>query len=168
MNHYKIRLFQEADIELVVSIYSLYPSEKYPNEPELARKTLKDFVAKKESIIKGDRTIFVCESLGEGEPEIVGVAVFRTPNPEALLLPFVKTNKPVMLLSLFVKYKKRGIGKALLKEVEKETKNRSYTEIIVPSHTRWQESWTFYDRMSYERVGQIDMDGLVQVWRKEL
>ena len=102
---------------------------------------------------------------GEG---VIGVCVFRAPHEK--LLPFTTTAKPLELYSLYGKERRSGVGKLLVQEMMKEAEAQVYTEIVVASADRWQQSWGFYDAVGFTRVGQInEINGeLLQIWTKQL
>ncbi len=103
----------------------------------------------------------------EGE-EVIGVCVFRAPHEK--LLPFTTTAKPLELYSLYAKARRGGAGKMLVQEMIKQAQAQGYTEIVVASADRWQQSWGFYDAVGFTRVGQINEPNgeLLQIWTKQL
>ncbi len=101
----------------------------------------------------------------EGE-EVIGVCVFLAPHEK--LLPFTTTAKPLELYSLYAKARRSGAGKVLIQEMTRQAQEQGYTEIVVASADRWQQSWGFYDAIGFTRVGQINEPNgeLLQIWTK--
>lgn len=118
---------------------------------------------------KNDYNYVVAEEGGM----ILGVAGIRAPL-DPRLEPLVKTVSPVEVVNVYVDIKKkvRGVGRALMDELEKTARNKGYTEIILSSGPRYKESaWGFYEKV----IGNIecfiptrDNTGKAAVWRKEL
>ena len=103
----------------------------------------------------------------EGD-EVIGVCVLRAPHEK--LLPFSATTKPLELYSLYGKQRRSGAGNMLVQEMTKQASAQGYTEIVVASADRWQQSWGFYDAVGFTRVGQINEPNgeLLQIWTSPL
>ena len=87
--------------------------------------------------------------------EIIGVVGMRPPSPE--VLQFVSTDRPVEMINAYVDTghrKGRGVGTALVRELERLARECGYGEMILNSGPRYRNSgWEFFDRLGYERRG---------------
>ena len=155
-----IRDIQEKDLTDIKEIYSLY----YQDEKDLDHfvNRVKEVLTKADSAIQSDLRYLVAEI----DNKVVGVIGFRKP-PEKLL-SFTKTSKPVELYSLFVKERQKGVGRPLVDLMVRNAKESGYTEIVVYSSEKWKDSWVFYDKLGFTRVGTLDVGGNGQVWTKIL
>jgi len=83
---------------------------------------------------KNDRTYFVAVTQ---DGNVVGSMGMRTPDPR--LLQYVTTGKPIELVNAFVSkdYRRQGTGQALVHTIEKEAKQKGYTELIMDSGPRY-------------------------------
>lgn len=155
-----IRSAQEKDLIDIKEIYSLY----YDNEKDLDHfiSRVKEVLNKSDFAQQWDLHYFVAEI----NHRVVGLIGFRKPPKK--LLQFSKTSKPVELYSLFVKEKSKGVGRPLLEEMTRQAKEYGYTEIVVYSSEKWSESWGFYDKLGFTRVGKLDVGGNGQVWTMTL
>ncbi|MFA7193808.1 MAG: GNAT family N-acetyltransferase [Candidatus Paceibacterota bacterium] len=157
-----IRKFRNEDKYQVEEIFCMYWND------EGFRKRLLDkldiFIENNDESKQKQYGFYVAEENGE----IVGVAGFRKA-PEHML-KYSKTEKPVEFYILGSKYKNRGIGESLrIKRIE-EAKRLGFTEIILYSPDSHKDSWSFHDRLGFERVGpDVAPDGEPgMIWRLEL
>jgi len=152
-----IRNIEEKDLVAIREIYSLYYKDEKDLEHFLNR--VKEVLNKSELAQQWDFHYLV----GEVDGEVVGLIGFRKPAEK--LMQFTKTSKPVELYSLFVGEKSKGTGRLLLVEMTKQVRGSGYTEIVVYSSEKWNESWGFYDKLGFVRVGKLDVGGNGQIWR---
>jgi L-amino acid N-acyltransferase YncA len=157
-----IRDFQKNDLEAAEKIFALHWTD-----PEflkgLSRK-LHIFIDQTEESISKKYRFFVAEN----KDEIVGIAGFRSAPDH--MKPYATTANPAEFYVLAAKYKGKGIGKALrLKRIE-EARNMGFTEVVFYSPNSHRESWSFHDKMGFERICEaIAPDGEPgQIWRKVL
>lgn len=101
----------------------------------------------------------------------VGVAGLSDLLPKAL--EFSKTKNPGEVKILYVDNDTRGkgVGKKLIKFLEKKAKENSYSELLVRSARKYcQTAYGFYKHMGYEDVGEIKGGSgkIMKVFRKIL
>ncbi len=154
-----IREFQESDQKVTEEIFALYWTD-----PEFL-KELSDVLqlyVKKTS--KKDCRFFVAEENGE----ILGIVGFRKLTD--YLKPYALTNNPVELYVIAVRHKRRGIGGKLKLKLIEEARESGFSEILLYSPNSHDESWGFYDKLGFERAGEITPpdDGIGHLWRKIL
>jgi L-amino acid N-acyltransferase YncA len=157
-----IRNFKKEDLKAVEEIFAMYWTDQEFLK-KLSQK-LNMCIEQTEEYINKKYEFFVAED----NSEIVGIAGLRSA-PDHMKL-YAKTENPMEFYVLAVKYKNRGIGTALrLKRLE-EAKNLGFTEIVFYSPNSHIESWSFHDKMDFERVGKaLAPDGEPgQIWRKIL
>ncbi|OGG34423.1 hypothetical protein A2363_00530 [Candidatus Gottesmanbacteria bacterium RIFOXYB1_FULL_47_11] len=129
-----IRPIQTSDLSLLKPILETWirDSETHELLTEELESTLQ---AMEESISgKNDRTYFVAVTQ---DGNVVGSMGMRTPDPR--LLQYVTTGKPIELVNAFVSkdYRRQGTGQALVHTIEKEAKQKGYTELIMDSGPRY-------------------------------
>lgn len=157
-----IRDFKKGDKEEVEQIFVLYWTDpeflkKLSNKLEMCIEQTQEYIDKK-------YRFFVAEEKGE----IVGIAGLRKAPDH--MKQYATTNNPAEFYVLGVKYKGKGIGEALrLRRIE-EAKKLGFTEIVLYSPNSHKDSWTFHDRLGFERVGSaIAPDGEPgMIWRLTL
>ena len=154
-----IRDFEQKDRKAVEEIFAMYWTD-----PEFLEK----LGEKLERCIQGTDTqgfrFFVAEENGE----IVGVAGMRRA-PDHMKV-YATTQNPVEFYVLAAKYKNKGIGQALRLKRMEEAKRLGFTEIVFYSPDSHKESWSFHDKLGFERVGSaVAPDGEPgMIWRKFL
>jgi len=92
------------------------------------------------------------------------------------MAPFASTARPVEMINAYVDSlhrQGRGVGTALVRELERLARASGYTEMMLNSGPRYRQSgWEFFDRLGYERRGLAhDLYGEGQhapVWNKFL
>lgn len=90
------------------------------------------------------------------------------------ILPFTRTKKPGEIKILYVDKDNcnRGIGRKLVKFLEKEAVKRGYKELLVRSAKKYKETaYGFYEKMGYLRIGSVsggEEKSLMQVFEKKL
>ncbi|HAU07754.1 MAG: hypothetical protein UW46_C0004G0046 [Candidatus Yanofskybacteria bacterium GW2011_GWF1_44_227] len=151
-----IRIAQEKDLGDIKEIYSLYYDDQKDLEHFLNR--VREAINRSDIAQQWDFHYLVAEI----DNRVLGLIGFCKPLKK--LLSFTKTSRPVELYSLFVKEKFKGIGRPLLEEMTKQVKEAGYTEIVVYSDEKWSDSWGFYDKLGFARVGKLDVSGNGQVW----
>ena len=119
---------------------------------------------------ENDRVYLVAEAVGE---EVIGVIGFR--QPDERLLEFTSTPKPTELVNAYVAKEHRkgkGVGRALVAELEIQAKSHGHTEVVLNSGPRYKDTgWGFYDKLDgYQRVGvakeYYGKGGDAPVWTK--
>lgn len=102
--------------------------------------------------------------------EVVGILGYKKLFHE--FSHFATTGRPVDIHDLFVAKInfKTGVGQTLVDAFLEICKKENYSEIVIRSADRWKNSWGFYDKIGFERVGTIpEVNGkFSQVWRKVL
>lgn len=154
-----VRELQENDQNKVEEIFALYWTD-----PEFLGELSNELQLYIKKTPKKDSDFFVA---GENS-EILGVVGFKKlPN---YLRQYVLTNNPVELYIIAVKYKRRGIGEILKSKLIEEVVGRGFTEILLFSPNSHNESWSFYDKLNFDRAGEVTPpdDEIGQVWRKIL
>ncbi len=157
-----IRTFQKEDKPQVEEIFAMYWNDEGFRK-RLADKL--DIFIENDGIAKEQQYGFYVAEEGD---EIVGIAGFRKA-PEHMR-KYAKTDNPVEFYILGSKYKNKGIGERLrLKRIE-ESKKRGFTEVVLYSPDSHKDSWSFHDRLGFERVGSdIAPDGEPgMIWRLAL
>lgn len=98
------------------------------------------------------------------------------PEPKSEVKQHAATERPMELVRVYVDRDfrlGRGVGTALIREIEQLAKSQGATEILLDSGPRYKESGHgFYDKMGYQRVG-VNKDfygegGDAVVWQKLL
>lgn len=116
---------------------------------------------------------FVAEENGQ----VVGVIGMRQPPEKLLELGFLHTNNPIELVNAYVTPEQKGgkgVGRALVSRLEDEATQQGYTEIVLNSGPRYENTgWGFYDKLAgYERVGvamgYYGEGGDAPVWKRDL
>jgi len=166
----KIRDVKVSDLDFVKKIYSVHWTNANGNsdlnEVEYALGLVRDSINKTGDSIKFNEHYIVADIDGE----VVGVLGYK--KLFAKFLHFAKTSKPIELSNLFVAADKikTGVGRTLVGELIKRAKDDGYSELVVRSANRWKNSWQFYDKLGFERVGMLNgQDGQVsQIWSKIL
>ncbi|MFC1727276.1 GNAT family N-acetyltransferase [Patescibacteria group bacterium] len=114
----------------------------------------------------------MCFWVAKKDGHAIGIAGLADALPKVLYL--AKTKKPGEVKILYVdkKHLKTGVGKMLTQFLEKEAKRQGYSELIVRSAEKYQDTaWGFYDRLDYKRIGKVaggDRSKEMQVFGKEL
>ncbi len=151
-----IREFQEKDREAVEKIFALHWTD-----PEFLKELSSELHLYVQSNPEGNSLFFIAE---EGE-EIIGIAGFKKlPN---YLKPYATTNNPVEFYVIAVKEKRKGVGQKLTLKLIEEAKKLRFSEILLYSPHTHSESWNFYEKLGFERVGEITPpdDEIGQLWR---
>ena len=121
---------------------------------------------------KNDRCYLVAQSQ---EGEVIGMIGMRSPIAE--MLPHAQTSRPTELINAYVAEAHRGgkgVGTALVRELERVAEARGFTELFLNSGPRYENTgYGFYDKLpGYRRVGTIvhmyGIDGDAPVWSKIL
>ena len=151
-----IRNAEKKDLTDIRDIYSLYYKDKKDLEHFTNR--VKEVLGEPEFAGQWDFHYLVAEIDGE----VLGLIGYRKPAEK--LLQFTKTPEPIELYSLFVRNRGGGVGQILVAEMIKKTKESKYTEIVVYSSEKWNDSWGFYDKLGFVRTGHLNVGGDGQVW----
>lgn len=136
------RLLNNKDIESVEKIFDLYWNDDFRNH--LSDK-LEKYVKNDSSLKNQKFKFFVAEENGE----VVGVAGMRK-IPEHMK-EYAITSNPVELYVLAVKKQGKGIGSTLTLERIKKAKKKGYTEVLMFSGEKHQDSWKFHDKY-FDRI----------------
>ncbi len=147
-----IRKYQEKDRKDVEEIFDLYWTD-----PEFL-----DELSGKLNSIKD--SFFVAEE----NDEIVGIIGFK--DLPDYLKPYTSTNNPIEFYIVAAKYKRKGIGEKLTIKLTEETKKLGFTEILLYSPQTHSDSWNFYKKSGFEKIGEITPpdDEIGQLFRKIL
>lgn len=150
-----IREFQERDQKAAEEIFTLYWTD-----PEFLKELSGELQLYVRKTPEKDSGFFVAEEHGE----ILGIIGFRT--LATYLKPHTLTDNPTELYVIAVKYKRKGVGEKLIQEA----RNFSFSEILLYSPNSHNESWGFYEKLGFKRVGEITPpdDDIGLVWRKIL
>jgi ribosomal protein S18 acetylase RimI-like enzyme len=141
-------------------------------EGKIIRKEVEGNLANIQKSINGEiaAKFLVAEST---TGEVIGTIGF-TP-PDERLLSFANTERPIELINAYVSKEHRagkGVGTALVKQVEEESLALGYTEVILNSGPRYKDTgWGFYDKIGYSKAGIARRYyGFYDapVWRKKL
>lgn len=171
-----VRDLRNIDLPSLKPILATWIKDRDTGQP-LTEEIEEDLQIMSDSIThNNDRTYVVAET---PEGEVIGIVGFKT--PDVRMIPFTQTSKPAELVNAYVKSderKGRGVGKALVSELENKARKAGYTEIVLNSGPRYKDTgWGFYDRLinnvdRYERVGVAEgyygEGGDAPVWRKIL
>lgn len=166
-----IRSLQAADLPAVERILQIWVRDS-PSSPPLGDEIAR-ILARMSGSLSEERGVRYLVAATEDE-QIMGVVGMRPPNPE--MLQFVSTDRPVEMINAYVdtRHRKgRGVGTALVRELERLARELGYTEMLLNSGPRYRHSgWEFFDKLSYERRGLArDLYGEGQhapVWSKIL
>lgn len=154
-----IREFQESDQKAVEKLFDLYWTD-----PEFLKELSSELRLYVKKTSEKDSGFFVAEE----NNEILGIVGFR--KLTNYLKPYALTNNPVELYVIAVKYKRKGIGEKLKLKLTEGVRRLGLSEILLYSPNSHNESWDFYEKSGFERVGEITPpdDDIGQVWRKTL
>jgi len=154
-----IRELQEGDEKAAKEILALYWTD-----PEFLEEVSREVGSYVKKTKNKDYGFFVAEEQGE----IVGIAGFR--KPADYLRLFTLTHNPAELYILAVKQKRKGTGEKLKQKLITEVQKLGFSEILLFSPNSHSESWSFHDRLGFERVGEVTPpdDEVGRVWRKVL
>lgn len=167
-----VRLMKIDDLQAVRPILETWIRHWKTGEV-IANEVEQDLNQMKTSIEGGSEGVSLVAETHEGER----VGVIGLKPPDERMLKFTTTDKPAELIHAYVAKKHRrgkGVGRALVQQLEREAKVRGYREIVLNSGPRYEETgWGFYDRLEgYSRVGIAkDYYGAgidAPVWRKIL
>lgn len=109
--------------------------------------------------------------------QIAGMVGLQTPDEKTkqTYAETAGTDNPIELVNMYVSEEVAGtgVGRMLVTMAELYAKSQGYTEVILNSGPRFRETaWGFYEKIGYERVGQLDNyygEGIhAPVFRKEL
>ena len=154
-----IREFQKNDQKDVEKIFSLYWTD-----PEFLKELSNELASYiKKALNKNYRFL-----IAEKNNEILGIIGFK--KLADYLKPYALTNNPIEFYVIAVKYKRKGIGLNLNLKLIEEAQKLGFNEVILYSPNSHNESWSFYDKLGFEKAGEITPpdDGTGQVWRKIL
>lgn len=152
-----IREFKEDDQKAVEEIFALYWTD-----PEFLKELSGELQSYLKRTSKEDSDFFVAEE----NSEILGIVGLK--KLASYLKIYALTNNPVEFYVIAVKYKRKGIGEKLKLKLLKEAQKSGFSEILLFSPNSHSESWGFYDKLGFERAGEITPpdDEIGQVWRK--
>lgn len=110
--------------------------------------------------------------VARGNGNVLGVVGLADPLPKVLPLAETKNSAETKILYIDKKHKGKGIGRKLVDFLENEARRQEYSELMVRSADRYQETaWGFYKRLGYIKIGTFSGGGeskTMQVFSKEL
>ena len=168
----KCRFMRVEDLESVRPILETWIRHWKTGEV-IASEVEQDLGQMKGSIEGSNEGVSLVAETHEGE--VVGVIGLKPPDER--MLKFTTTDKPAELIHAYVAREHRGgkgVGRALVNQLEREAIVRGYKEMVLNSGPRYEETgWGFYDRLEgYTRMGVAkDYYGAgidAPVWRKVL
>lgn len=154
-----IREFQESDQKAVGEIFALYWTD-----PEFLKELSDELQLYVKKTSKKDCGFFIAEE----NSEILGIVGFKKLSD--YLKPYALTDNPTEFYVIAVKYKRKGIGERLKLKLIEEARKIGFSEILLYSPNSHNESWGFYDKLDFEKAGEVTPpdDAIGQVWRKTL
>jgi len=109
--------------------------------------------------IAGKTEFNMCFFVARIDEKIFGIAGLADPLPK--VLPFAKTENPGEIKILYVdkNSRRQGIGQALVKFIENEAKEKGYTELLIRSAAKYEETaYGFYKKMGYGKAGVLQRE----------
>lgn len=147
-----VRPLQAADLPSVERILQIWVRDS-PSSPPLTAEIAGHLARMSTSLIEDSGYRYLV-AVTEDE-EIIGVVGMRPPSPE--VLRFVATERPVEMINAYVdtRHRKgRGVGTALVRELERLARECGHAEMVLNSGPRYRISgWEFFDKLGYERRG---------------
>ena len=164
-----VRQLHESDLTEVMQVLLQGVIDSETQEP--IRYEIEEILSKMQRSFEADAREYLAAVDKTGK--VVGVVGRQSPDER--MLKFTKTSKPAELINLFVLKNNRGqrAGQALVAELEKKSKEKGFTEMVVNSGLRYEKNLGFYDSLpGYKRVGiSVGHYGPgrdAPVWRKVL
>lgn len=148
----QVREFRHEDLPYLRHILEMWVKDSETHEL-IKEEVEEDLQHLRDSLLPGSsERYFVAEN---PNGRIVGMMGLRfEPKPE--VAQHKRTDKPMELIRAYVDKDFRGgkgVGTSLIMKIEKETKRRGGTEVMLDSGPRYKESGHgFYDKMGYTRV----------------
>lgn len=165
-----IRPFLEVDLQQVMRILLEGVVDPDTNEP--IRYEIEEILStmKKSLYVNSTREYLVATDISN---KVVGVIGRQLPDER--MLEFKKTVNPGEMINVFISkdVPEQGVGRAMVTEFEKKSKEKGFTELLVNSDPRYKKYWPFYDGLpGWEKAG-IAMGYYGEgrdapVWRKNL
>lgn len=147
-----IRPLRAADLSSIERILQLWVRDS-PSGPPLSAE-IEEHLSRMSSSLSESSGYRYLVAATEDE-EILGVVGMRSLSPA--MLQFVLTERPVEMINAYVdtRHRKgRGVGTALVSELERLARECGYSEMILNSGPRYRQSgWEFFDKLGYERRG---------------
>jgi len=169
LNPIQTRQINKEDLALIQIILEQWVRHWKNNQliPEEIAGIIKNM---ENSLTSEDSSFYIAETPKDG---IIGVVGIKTPSEK--MKEFTTSQKAVELVNFFVDKKHRGgkgVGSTLLRRIESEVIKVGKDQIVLNSGRRYQESWGFYDKIGFERVGIAkDIYGVgndAPVWLKQV
>lgn len=133
MDNVKIRRARLGD---EMSLAQLATQMGYPVTASEAKKRLKDILRQKGEIL------LVADVYGQAIGYVLGTTIIEINTPKTLRLGGMVVNE---------NYRQWGIGRMLMKGLEKWTKQEKFEMILVPTNIKRKNAHKFYEKIGYER-----------------
>ncbi len=88
---------------------------------------------------------------------VIGVVGLCSPLPK--ILPFAKTDNPgeIKILYLDRRMQGNGVGRSLVKYIEKQAIRQEYSELLIRSAEKYRKTaYGFYEKIGYSKIGIIE------------
>lgn len=173
-----IRPLVESDIELLRPVLAHWLKDRQTQQP-LPEEVQEDMDAMRGSLDGTNNRVYLVAQTTGGN--VIGMIGYR--KPEGKMLSWQEENipgiNPAELINAYVSpdfTREKGVGRALVAELEKRVKQAGFTDIILNSGPRYEESgWGFYDKLQPQGFHRVDIiekmygeGGDAPVWRKVL
>jgi ribosomal protein S18 acetylase RimI-like enzyme len=149
-----IRRLRAQDLSSVERILRIWVRDS-PSSPPLANEVNEHLALMTGSLVE-DRGYRYLVAVTDDDEEIVGVVGMRPPSRE--MQRFAITHRPVEMINAYVDTNQRngrGVGTALVRELEHLARESGYSEMILNSGPRYSRTgWGFFDSLDgYDRRG---------------
>jgi len=160
---------QPGDGELIRPILETWVRDRTTGEVQTEEINGIIYAVEEAAVGEGDKKYLVAQSAGG---QVLGLMGYTAPSEE--MLPYSTTDRPTEIINAFVDKAARGqgVGSFLLQSLQRQAADQGYTELVVNSGPRYEDTaHAFYDS-KLERVGIIPdlygSGGDAPVWRQVL